>query len=259
MSDYTALDSSPLLHYLFYPRKDSAPAPSGAFDLFVAVEKDVSVTCRFYVGNNDWPWILFFHGNGEIVSDYDHIFPFYHQQGINLVVADYRGYGSSEGSPSFTNLIADAHTIFKAVHRELPTRGLKNELWIMGRSLGSISALELASHYVQSIQGLIIESGFISVVKLIHHLGLPAAGLPLAKIEKEAQAKAAQISVPTLLIHGSSDTLVPFEQAEELLRFLGTPEKQLLTIYGGEHNDVMLVEIEKYFAAIRNFIYKPKN
>ncbi len=259
MSNYTALDSSPLLNYLFYPRKDSTPAPPGSFDLFVIVEENISVSCRFYVGNNDWPWLLFFHGNGEVVSDYDHIFPFYHRQNINLVVADYRGYGSSEGNPSFSNLIADAHTIFKAVQKELPNRGLTGELWIMGRSLGSISALELASHYAQSIQGLIIESGFISVVKLIHHLGLPAAGLPLAKIEKEAQAKASQISIPALLIHGSSDTLVPFEQAEELLHFLGTPEKKLLTIYGGEHNNVMLVEIEKYFTAIRNFIYKPKS
>ena len=40
---------------------------------------------------------------------------FYHRKGINLVVADYRGYGASNGVPTFSNLISDAHCIYQAV------------------------------------------------------------------------------------------------------------------------------------------------
>jgi pimeloyl-ACP methyl ester carboxylesterase len=171
MTDYTRIDQSPLLYYLFYPRKIFTAPPLGTFDFFVPVEGDISVSCRFYAGNNSWPWILFFHGNGEVISDYDSIFPFYHHRGLNLIVTDYRGYGASGGMPNLTNLINDAHTIFKAIQKELPVRKFKEDLWVMGRSLGSISALELAYHYPESIKGLIIESGFISVVKLIRHPG----------------------------------------------------------------------------------------
>ena len=160
MTDYSSSDQPFLLQFIFYPRKDFTPCPANAFDLSVLVGDGVSIFCRFYVGHPEWPWILFFHGNGEVVSDYDEISPLYHQKEINLVVADYRGYGASTGAPTLTDLVQDAHVIFKEVKGELSRKNLRKELWVMGRSLGSISALELAYHYQEEIKGLIIESGF---------------------------------------------------------------------------------------------------
>ena len=46
------------------------------------------------------PSILFFHGNGEIVADYDDLGPLYNRMGINFLAADYRGYGRSTGRPT---------------------------------------------------------------------------------------------------------------------------------------------------------------
>lgn len=153
MPDYSALDQPSILMYVFYPRKSSTSCPEKAFDLSVPVGNHVSIVCRFYMGDRRWPWILFFHGNGEIVSDYDEIAPFYHQRRLNLSVADYRGYGTSGGVPTLTDLARDAQAIFEAAERELTGRGLSNSLWVMGRSLGSISALELALRHPDRIQG----------------------------------------------------------------------------------------------------------
>ncbi|MGZ3536578.1 MAG: alpha/beta hydrolase [Thermodesulfobacteriota bacterium] len=174
-----------LLQFIFYPRKDSTPCPSNSFDLSVPVGEGVSISCRFLVGYHEWPWILFFHGNGEVVSDYDEISPFYHQNKINLVVADYRGYGASTGVPTLTDLVQDAHFIFKGVKEELTRRNLRKDLWVMGRSLGSISALELAYHHQGEMKGVIIESGFPSVVRIMFHLGVPALGMGLEKIDQQ--------------------------------------------------------------------------
>ena len=94
--EYWRLDEEPLLaQYLLFPRRDFTPPPPGAFDLMVKVEadQDVQVAVRFYPGEEDWPWILYFHGNGEVASDYDYFRKMYHARRINLVVADYRGYG----------------------------------------------------------------------------------------------------------------------------------------------------------------------
>src|SRR3972149_5801045 len=183
--DYSALDQPSILMYVFYPRKHSTPCPENAFDLSVPVGDHVSITCRFYVGDRQWPWILFFHGNGEIVNDYDEIAPFYHQRRLNLGVADYRGYGTSGGVPTLTHLSRDAQTIFEAVKKELIRRSFSDSLWIMGRSLGSISALELAYRYPENIRGLIIESGFCSAARIVAHLGIPASGIDLRKIDRE--------------------------------------------------------------------------
>jgi pimeloyl-ACP methyl ester carboxylesterase len=256
MIDYSALDQPSLLRFIFYPRKDLTPCPGNAFDLSIEVGNDVSVFCRFYMGHQDWPWILFFHGNGEVTSDYDDISPFYHQKRINLVVADYRGYGASSGTPTLTDLILDAHTIFKEVREELSRKKLQSDLWVMGRSLGSLSALELAYHYQEVMKGLIIESGFPSVVRIMAHLGIPLHGMGLEEIDQECLERIKSITVPTLVIHGEQDSLVPLKNAKDIYFHLGTQEKELLVIPSATHNDIMLIGFMDYFNTIQYFIEK---
>jgi pimeloyl-ACP methyl ester carboxylesterase len=210
------------------------------------------------MGHHEWPWILFFHGNGEVVSDYDEISPLYHQKELNLVVADYRGYGASSGIPTLTDLAQDAHTIFKKVRDELSIRSLSKDLWVMGRSLGSISALELAYYYQKELNGLIIESGFPSVVRIMTHLGVPAPGMDLQKIDQECLERLQKILIPTLIIHGEQDWLVPLENAKDIYHHLGTKEKELLIIPSATHNDIMLVGFKEYFNRLQQFIEKTK-
>ncbi len=256
MIDYSSIDHPLLLQYIFYPRKDVTPCPQNGFDLSVPVGEGVSLSCRFYMAHSKEPWILFFHGNGEVVSDYDEISPLYHQKNLNLVVADYRGYGASSGTPPLTDLVRDSHAIFKEVRTELSRRNLRRDLWIMGRSLGSISALELAYHHPEALKGLIIESGFPSVVRIMIHLGMPAHGIDLEKIDQGCLERIQKISLPTLLIHGEQDWLVPLQNARDIYHHLGSKEKELLVIPSATHNDIMLVGLKDYFNALQRFIQK---
>jgi hypothetical protein len=57
MPDYVQIDNSHLLNYIFYPRPAFTSPPKNAFDLFVSVEADIAVSCRFYIGNENWPLI----------------------------------------------------------------------------------------------------------------------------------------------------------------------------------------------------------
>ncbi|MGB9700637.1 MAG: alpha/beta hydrolase [Thermodesulfobacteriota bacterium] len=255
MADFFQIDNSPLLKFLFYPRGDFAPCPEGAFDFFVEVEAKVSVHCRFYQKNAAWPSILYFHGNGEIVSDHDEIAPWYHRIGVNLIVADYRGYGKSTGHPNFSNLIKDAHQIFQAVHKKLEQQNLFAGLWIMGRSMGSVAALELGYHYPTKIKGMIIESGFASVTRLIRHLGLPAKGLDLEPIEKERLELIRRLTTPALIIHGEYDNLIPLREAQDLFALLGSPAKELVIIPKADHNNILFTNLDLYFDSLRNFIF----
>jgi len=202
--------------------------------------------------------VLYFHGNGEVVSDYDEIAPFYHRKRINLVVADFRGYGASGGSPTFTNLVQDAPTLLEAVKEELSRKGFQPDLWVMGRSMGSISALELADHYPDKMKGLVVESGFASVTRLIKHLGLPSRGINLEPMEQERMNRIRKISVPALIIHGEFDNLVPLQEAKDLFAALGTAQKQLIIIPQADHNNIMFAGLEQYFEAIQKFIEMTK-
>lgn len=251
--DYSLIDRSTLLSYLFYPRRDLRKPPPGAFDLEVPVEAEITISCRAFPAQPGNPWILFFHGNGEVAGDYNEVAPYYNRQGLSLLVADYRGYGASSGAPTFAALISDAHAILKTTLSELPARGYAPDLWVMGRSLGSISALELAFHYPELLCGVIFESGFVSVVELVNHLGLPSPG-DLSALERECRETARGISIPALVLHGEEDTLVPLSQGRGIFENLGSAKKELVTIPGAGHNDIMFVGMQTYMEAIRKFI-----
>lgn len=257
MIDYTAIDNSPeLMSFVFYPRKGVDDCPPFASDLLIKVDGDIAVSCRFYSQDLDNPWILYFHGNGEIVSDYDTIALFYLQMKLNLVVADYRGYGISSGTPSLMNMLKDSHLIFSGVRDELARRGYAKKPWLMGRSLGSLSALELAASHPGEIQGIIVESGFMSIVPILRHLFLP---LPpdegsLERIEKEAWEQTGKISLPALVIHGESDVLVPLQEARNLYEALKSPDKRILIIPNADHNTVIFAHPHLYFGMIAEFV-----
>lgn len=254
MTDYSSIDQSPLIGFLFYPRRDFSPCPDEAFDFFVPVAPGISVSTRFYGKDKGRPWILYFHGNGEVVSDYDEIAPLYHRQEVNLIVADYRGYGASGGSPAFTHLIADSRKVLEAVTEALREKGLNSNLWVMGRSMGSVAALDLAHRFPDKIKGLILESGFASVTRLIKHLGLPSRGIDLKAIEEDRLAMIRDIRLPALIIHGEQDNLVPLQEGKDLYQLLASAQKKLVIIPKADHNSVMYYGMEEYFQALREFL-----
>ena len=93
------MDHPEVISRLFFPRRAQAADTVNTITRRVRVEESVYVSCRFFIARSDGPNILFFHGNGETAPDYDYIAPFYRNIGINIFVADYRGYGMSDGSP----------------------------------------------------------------------------------------------------------------------------------------------------------------
>ena len=254
-TDYSALDRPEILQFVFYPRRDFTKAPSNASDYFIPVDKDISISCRFYSHSQSSPSIIYFHGNGEVVSDYDYIAPMYSQLGINLFVADYRGYGASQGKPTFSNTISDAPIIFKAFTDILRQDRYSGDIFVMGRSLGSISAIEIAYHYQEQMKGLIIESGFASVINLLSHLGFPAQFLGIEDASFPNLTKIRTIILPTLIIHGEYDNMIPKTEAEALFNNTGTKDKRLVIIPRANHNDIMWVGMERYLKAIKEFVF----
>ena len=253
-NDYSVLNRPEILQFVFYPRKDTKRGPHNSNDYFVPVGDKVSIGCRFYIHSHNSPSILFFHGNGEVVSDYDDVAAIYNEQGINLFVADYRGYGSSGGTPTFTSMVGDAHRIFEAFLDIRCNDHHTGDVFVMGRSLGSICAIELASCYQDQMKGLIIESGFASILRLIKHLGFPTEFLGMNDITFPNTAKIRSIALPTLILHGENDSLIPVAEARDLFENAAAKRKRLVIINGADHNDIMLVDMERYFSAIREFV-----
>jgi pimeloyl-ACP methyl ester carboxylesterase len=252
-SDASLLDQPEILQFVFFPRQDRSAAPPGALDYLVSVEEGVTIGCRFYLRRKDVPNILYFHGNGEVVSDYDYVAPAYSQAGVNLFVADYRGYGASNGRPTFSNLVNDAHPVFGFFRRMLGENQCTGGVFVMGRSLGSIPALELAVHHGDQMAGLIIESGLGSMSSLMVHMGVSGSALGLSAGFPNV-AKIRGVTVPTLIMHGEYDSLLPVTEAYALYENSPAQDKRLVIIPGAEHNDIMMVGGHGYFDEIQRFV-----
>ena len=154
--DYAALDRPEVLQNLFHPRKTAGPRKNRGplQEILIPVDDNVRVGACVHAMHPTGPVILFFHGNGEVAPDYDDIGPLFNRLGINLIVADYRGYGCSEGNPTVSAMMADCHAIFDFVLDWQAANGFSGPRIVMGRSLGSASALELAAAHADRIHGL---------------------------------------------------------------------------------------------------------
>ena len=253
--DVSALDRPEVLERLFHPRKDQAQVAShGALDFFIPIEEGVQLGARFYPADPAEPHILFFHGNGEIASDYDTIGPVYNNYGISFLVVDYRGYGRSTGLPTASNLLSDSHSAFREVRCWLESQGRTGLLIVMGRSLGSVPALEIASCHQAELAGLILDSGFARTVPLLNRLGVATDTLGISEMDGFRNfGKIRDIGKPTLIIHGQKDEIIPPEDADILLANSGTMRKELMLAAGCGHNDILLRCGEAYFQRISRF------
>jgi len=251
------LDRPEVLRVLFYPRREEEPGfvPPSAGSVAFEVEPGLRIGGRLYPADVRWPAILFLHGNGEIAADYDDLAPLYTRLGITLLVADYRGYGTSGGTPTASHLLTDALTIFGQVGRVLEGYGLAPpRLYVMGRSLGSAAAIEVALRAGEQLAGLIVESGFADTFGLLARLGLRVVGADEERDGFGNAVKMSHLRTPTLVIHGLNDVLIPAGDGQELYRRCAATDKRLVLIPGAGHNDLMLVGVANYFKAIRAFV-----
>jgi pimeloyl-ACP methyl ester carboxylesterase len=252
--NYAALDVPEVLLRLFHPRPEPsrAGAHPSARDLLIPVADHVGLGARFHPVAAEAPTILFFHGNGEIVADYDELAPLYRRQGVNFLPVDYRGYGRSTGVPTVSAMMRDAHGILKFARQWLPEQGYRGPLMLMGRSLGSASALELAAAYPEQVAALIIESGFAYAGPLLQLLGIDLAAIGFQ--EQTGFRNIDKIRAypgPTLIIHAENDHIIPVSDGVALCDAAGATDKNLLIIPGANHNDILFQGLETYLAAIK--------
>ncbi|HIJ80422.1 MAG TPA: alpha/beta hydrolase [Desulfuromonadales bacterium] len=242
------LDHPLLTSRYFYPCPNHFEGP------FFVNGDGFRLGCRYLNQSDDGPTIIHFHGNGETVEDYlgdfeDRITG----MGANLLLAEYRGYGMSDGVPGLTAMLEDVQLIVEA-------SGVPPErIVFFGRSLGSLYAAHGASLYPQAA-GLIIESGLADPLERIlvriepRHVGATMETLQAA-VDRHLnqQHKIRAFKGHVLILHTRNDDLVRVSHAERLYEWADEP-KELKIFERGDHNSIMAVNEDAYFSAVERFI-----
>lgn len=187
--------------------------------------------------------LLYSHGNAEDLGFIRANLLVLQQAGLSVFAYDYPGYGTSEGHPTERSVYGaiDAAYAYLTETLQVPA----DHIIVYGRSVGGGPSTYLASH--RAIAGLILESTFTSAFRTV----IPVPILPFDKFPNARRLK--EIQVPTLVIHGTEDTVIPFSHGEALFRLL-PGIKQFFPVNGAGHNDVVGVAGDRYLEVLQTFL-----
>ncbi len=200
------------------------------------------ISAKFYPNPNATHTILFSHGNAEDIGFSDSFSNDFVKNGFAVLVYDYRGYGTSEGSPTEENAYRDIDAAYEYLTEELKIPPEK--IIAHGRSLGGAVAIDLAAR--KKIGGLIVESAFVSAFRFLTKF--PPA--PFDKFKNLAKIK--NINSPVLFIHGRNDQLIPIWHGEKLFAEANEPKFSFWIEEAG-HNNVYQIGGAAYLKRIRDF------
>ena len=187
--------------------------------------------------------ILFLHGNAENISTHIASVHWLPARGFNVLLLDYRGYGSSDGTPSLAGFQLD---IDAAVSYLLGRADVdQSTLVVFGQSLGAATAIYYAAHgaHRSDIRGLVADSAFsgyrgIAREKMASFwLTWPFQWIPLLTVPTVYDPLAAVSGVspiPLLLVHGDEDRIIPPAHSERLFAAAREP-KQFWKVEGAGH------------------------
>ncbi len=220
---------------LYHPSSAIRQTPADAG----LAHEDVRITAEDGVRTQAW-WIpradargtlIAFHGNAETIGDLVRVASVWNARGAQVLLAEYRGYGNSEGRPSEQGFYRDARAAFDFVRDRDGDR--PRPIIVYGRSLGAAVAARLAVD--RPVDGVVMESGFASTRHMARALfpGLPVGWL--LRERYEVISLMPRIRAPVLIAHSPDDEMVPLEQAQ-LNYEAATAPKRFIPLAGG-HND----------------------
>lgn len=179
--------------------------------------------------------VIYFHGTGGNVTTYlDFIKPIV-ENGFQVIMIDFRGYGNSTGTPTHKNIASDAQFIFDkiSVREDIQNKNII----VYGASMGTQVATNLTKNNKSKIKALVLDGPLSSFTDI----AVASAPKMLKKIIRKqltspysAKDDIKQISgVKVLIIHSKEDKSIPYEQGE--LVFENANQPKLFWLYEGDH------------------------
>jgi fermentation-respiration switch protein FrsA (DUF1100 family) len=219
--------------FVFPAPNGGASVPPGDFTVHSWLARDgVSVHALGLGAAPGARTIVYFHNNRETAASRVGIARVLHAQGFGVLLVEYRGYGVSRGAaPDEDGLYVDAETALEGL-ASLGVGPDRVVLW--GTSLGTGVAAEMARRGRGS--RLVLEAPYTSIPALVSSVApLLPAGL-LVPDHFDTLSKADGIRVPTLVIHGDADEIVPFWMGECLTAAIHGA--RLVRVKGAHHGDL---------------------
>lgn len=243
----------------YFPNKTLDPMTHVTFEEF-SFETDTVTLTGIVMKPKKKPkaTVLFFHGAGGNVSKYTFMAQPMVDNGYQVFLIDFRGYGKSTGKPTHVNIAEDGIAFMNYALKRKDVAGTKVILY--GASIGSQVATKLAREYKDRVSGLVLDGAMSSFTELAaayapaEQKEMILKSLPSPYMAKE-DIKATG-SLPKLFIHSKEDSDVPYVLVENV--FTNAPEPKELYVYNGKHLEAMKTNASEIVAKMDAMLKKKR-
>jgi uncharacterized protein len=165
--------------------------------------------------------------------------------GFDVLLLDYRGYGGNPGRPTEEGLAHDVRAAYRWLtdDQEIPPE----RLIYFGESLGTGVVSKLATEHPPG--GLVLRSPFVDLAEVgrTHFPFLPVRTMLWDRFEVAEHV--ARVAVPTAVVYGSEDSIIPPEQSRRVAEHVAGPVR-VVEVAGADHNDTVLFTGAALLAAV---------
>jgi len=225
---------------MLYPAPNDPPfvPPPGVELLSLRADDGALVVgARFPPPSDKARVVVVFHGNGETLGGRVPLAQALQSRGLGVVLTEFRGYGlaARSGPPSEQGLYRDASAVLDDLARQSigPSRVV-----LLGISLGSGVAAEMASR--GRAASLVLVTPYTSITAMARNAVPFLPGAWLCPDKFDTLSKCPGLHLPTLVIHGDADEVVPFAMGQQVAASIAGAT--LRVVHGGHHNDLFVVD-----------------
>lgn len=193
--------------------------------------------------------LVYFVGNGEDLTSGASWAAMFAEYGLRTIVAEYPGYGQSEGAAGFRSILAAAEATGRRAQAAAAAAGVP--LFVGGHSLGTFSAVHLAADGVGD--RLLLASPPTSIREAARQRFpfLPIRWLLRHPFDN--LGRAADVTAPTLILHGAIDQIVPLDMGRRLAEAIDGAT--LIVARGHGHNNLDLSRRGPFATAIEAHLF----
>ena len=236
--------------------------------VYITSRDGLTLSARYYHASDGAPLEIQVHGyRGNPLRDCAGSGTECLKRGHNLLLIDQRAGGESEGR-RITFGMLERFDVLDWVDFSLNRFGRETKILLTGVSMGAATVLMASGEPIcENVRGVIADCPYSSAVDIIAKVGrekkIPEFASKLFAIigarlfggfsvtETTAAIAVKNSKIPTLIIHGASDSFVPCYMSEEIARANGNVIYELFD--GAEHATSYLSDTEAYVKLINSF------
>ena len=194
--------------------------------------------------------IIYCHGNcGDIGHSLYDCYSLAKKTNCIVLSFEYQSYGSCKEVPISEKTVYNTiQNIY--IYAKSNLKFHSKNIFLYGFSLGTGIVFDLACRKEFPIGGIILQSPYLSIFRVIYDINKS----PFFDILKNCE-KAYKLKAPALFIHGNSDNIIPYIHGRILAKLI--PKKyfyDFYTVKEGDHLNLFVIDEENIYHKIREFI-----